>query len=217
MLGRSVLGFSEFLFMYKMDMLKELIEETEKSLSIELNNFERNLEDEARGYSQEQREEYFEYMSDEYWKYKEEQPQIVRVSFFLQSYFSFEHFMFKVCNYFKAKSDIKLEVKDISGQGLEKAKIYISKVIGISSPFQSHYWAKIQYYNQIRNAFVHNAGKYDENNKKQGNTLKNIHSIDVKNNEFILNNYFCLEVIETFVEFTSLLKQETDNLQNRRL
>ncbi|MEY2196747.1 hypothetical protein AB7942_29140 [Neobacillus sp. BF23-41] len=216
MIRRPILGFAEFLFDYKMDTLEDLIKNMEYSLAKDLDNFEKYVEEQAKEYNEEQKQEYYDYMSDEYWKYKDDYPQIVRKSFFLQAYFSFEHLLIEICKHFKRKLDLKLEVKDINGQGLERSKIYISKVIGVSSPFQTPNWTKIQHYNQIRNSFVHNAGEYDENNKKHKAAHQQLKNVDVKNFEFMFNEEFCIEVINTLREFTKLIRSEFETVGNNK-
>ncbi|MEH7419567.1 hypothetical protein V7266_30510, partial [Neobacillus drentensis] len=204
--NKPILGYAEILFDYKMDTLEELIKNTENSLVKNLQDLENYIEEKANEFDEDQKQEYYDFMSDDFWKHKDDYPQIVRKSFFLQAYFSFEHFLNEICNHFKQKLELTLDLKDINGQGLERSKIYISKVIGVSSPFQSKYWTKIQLYNQIRNVFVHNAGEYDDSNKKHRATKQQLKNVDVKNYEFMLNEEFCIEVINTFREFTKLIR-----------
>lgn len=202
-------GLIEILYQHKMELLKELIENIERSLKEELNSFEKRIEKKALAYSEEQRNEYFEYMSDDYWKYKDEHPQIARQSFFLQAYFSFEHLLNEICTYYMRKKDLPLKLTDIKGQGLERAKIYISKVIGVSEPFINPIWNQIQFYNTVRNVYVHNAGEFDETNKKHLVARDSLGYISVNTSyQFILEEKFCLEVIKTFLSFTEILSEE---------
>ena len=209
MVNRQVFGFIEILFNHKLDSLEELIEVTEQRLEDELDNFEKRPDQTAKEYSEQERREYFEFMSDEYWKYKDDHPQIVRQSFFLQAYFSFEHLLNDIC---KMQQNLQLSLKDINGQGLERAKLYISKVIGLPNPFNNHLWRQIQYYNTVRNLYVHNAGEFDVNNNKHRLAKDNLNYISVnRSEEFILEKEFCIEVIETFRLFTNVLREEFEN------
>ena len=56
--------------------------------------------------------------------------------------------------------------KDLKGQGIARAKIFLSKVVGIKKVFDSPEWNEIQNYSKVRNILVHTSGKLDLTQKK---------------------------------------------------
>lgn len=94
-----------------LETLEELIKKTEETLEGNLQDFEDFINEQTRFYSKEQREGYIESILDDYWKYKDEHSQIVRKSFFLQAYFTYEHLLNEVCSHFKRELELKLEIK----------------------------------------------------------------------------------------------------------
>ena len=50
---------------------------------------------------------------------------------------------------------MKLSFKDLSGQGITRARNYLVKVAGIETPFQSSNWQRVKLLAEVRNALVH--------------------------------------------------------------
>ena len=50
----------------------------------------------------------------------------------------------------------KLSASDCKGKGIDQAKTYLKKFVGIDFPDQSEYWNKITNYRKVRNKIVHN-------------------------------------------------------------
>jgi hypothetical protein len=60
-------------------------------------------------------------------------------------------------------SELTSKVSDFQGQGLERAKLILRKVGGVTTAFNSAEWEKIQSYKKLRNKIMHNGGLVEKN------------------------------------------------------
>ena len=86
---------------------------------------------------EEERVAYYDYMYDEYVEISETIPRIQWYSEFLVVYSTFEHLMNKLCQIVQGRSGFDLSFKDLSGQGITRARNYLVKVAGVETPFNS--------------------------------------------------------------------------------
>lgn len=63
-----------------------------------------------------------------------------------------------ICRAYQLMYKYKLTVKDISGQGIERAILYLEKVVGISGIKSHGNWEYIRTLRDARNMIVHNGG-----------------------------------------------------------
>lgn len=77
---------------------------------------------------------------------------------FIAAYSQFEVALNRLCIEFKDACGLNLSFKDLSGTGIERAKNYISKVVGASACFSGAHWQTISLCSEIRNALVHSNG-----------------------------------------------------------
>ncbi|KDC51034.1 hypothetical protein [Pseudoalteromonas fuliginea] len=80
-------------------------------------------------------------------------------SIFITQYSYIEHILDEICEFYAAKTGAKLKLKDLNGAGIERAKNYISKFMGLPEPFGKAEWGRIKDYAKIRNKIIH-AGLY---------------------------------------------------------
>lgn len=92
-------------------------------------------------------------------------PYILWRTTFLHSYFVLESALDQVCKNVGEAEDYVLTLKDISGQGIQRASTYLRKVCKVTMPFETDKWKKLQDFNKVRNAFVHSDGVVDKSNK----------------------------------------------------
>jgi hypothetical protein len=166
--------------------------------------------------------EQIEYMEDEYYdddlhiewvedfekrfmSIKVDHHNIMKNSVFLQVYFTFEDTLFQYCKVLESVSQSKIKLKDLTGQGIEKYKNYLSKVFNLEYVFSSNNWSLINCYNQIRNVFVHNGGIIPEPNKvKVNNCIKQLGQNQVYSNKgeqlTIGDNWEVIKLFNLFFE-----------------
>lgn len=87
---------------------------------------------------------------------KEVYPQLARASLFATGYGLLEHFMVSVCRH----SERHLKgpaLKDLRGEGIHRARLYLSKVANLDFP-EKQEWYDLTTYGALRNALVHAQG-----------------------------------------------------------
>jgi hypothetical protein len=89
-------------------------------------------------------------------------PQYQRKACFLMIFSMLEDDLNQFCELIRIELDLKINLPDITGRGIERAKTYLSKVAEIEFPKQSAEWERIQRFRDLRNVLVHEAGYLDE-------------------------------------------------------
>ena len=84
--------------------------------------------------------------------------QIVRASLFGTAYGTFEHFLVRICQQHHAQgSNQGLALNELRGDGIDRAKLYLTKVAKIELP-ETNEWQDLNDYRSLRNSFVHEQG-----------------------------------------------------------
>jgi hypothetical protein len=92
-------------------------------------------------------------------------PQILRASLFSTAYGIFEHFLNAICKQSHSQGYVQgLALKDLRGEGIHRAKLYLTKVAKINLPDTSE-WKDLSDYGLLRNSLVHAQGYLAENDK----------------------------------------------------
>ncbi|WP_143191906.1 hypothetical protein [Paenibacillus sp. P46E] len=132
---------------------------------------------------------------------------VVRAGLFFAAYSYFEGSLFLVCENLY-NPNVRITVKDLSGNGIEKYKVYIEKVLLLDFPKESPEWSKLNFLNTIRNHMIHNGASYKEVNPKvskavsqfEGITINKHNRVEITTNDFIRD-----EVLFTMHRFLELL------------
>lgn len=151
---------------FELDAVRQYVNFSSTALVKEQKTFALRVEKEKEKYSAEESQEYLDWLADDWQNLHEEFPKILWSSAYVTAFNLFEIKMNEVCNGIKKPPGISLDLKDISGQGIERAKTYISKVIGITTPFSKEPWSRCISHSKVRNLLVHVGG---ETNSDMGN------------------------------------------------
>lgn len=183
----------------------KLIEDLLKNKEEEFNSW---IEEKASKLSKDEKDEFYEFHSDDHWELSEVYPNILRGSLFVACISLAEHELISLCKYLHKENKYDLSLDDIKGKGIYRAKIYLNKVVNIENSIS---WNDILIFQKIRNFIVHNRGKLDksDNAKEVENYVALNPSVkldDLKRLQF--SGMFCLEVIEKLGEFFNKLFQE---------
>jgi len=185
--------------------LEDLLEQKERSFSIQ-------IEQEAHTFTEDQREEFYEFHADTHWQIAEVFPDILRKSLFTTCYSYLEDSLNRYGDYLYKHNTYKLTLSDLKHDGIVRAQVYLKKVVGINFPDQTPTWMDIKQYNLIRNFIIHNNGKIKGDPNKLEPIMKFIDdhpSITLKDRErIVLSKEFSLEFIKTMGVFFSLLTEE---------
>jgi len=64
----------------------------------------------------------------------------------------------RLCNYVRRKTGQTLAVMDLKGQGINRAKEYLSRVAGLKKIWETSAWHEVQVASDVRNAIAHSDG-----------------------------------------------------------
>lgn len=101
-----------------------------------------------------------------HWKLYDIFPTLQWTSIFNSAYSLFERHLNDLCTILEKNASTKIGLTDLKGQGIERAKIFLSKITGITNVFDSPEWTDIQNYSKVRNILVHTSGKLDLTKEK---------------------------------------------------
>lgn len=127
------------------------------------------FEAELASLTQEQRAEYDnDHFADEIWLIETQLPRMQWYAQFLVVFGTAEAMLNKLCDFVQRRSQLSVAVKDMHGMGIERAALYLSKVVKVTSPFQAPAWQRAKLLAEIRNAIAHKDGELraEKNNPK---------------------------------------------------
>jgi hypothetical protein len=192
--------FDHVMSSYRLRKLEHYLQVTEKYLDKAKTDFDSWAAEQMKGLTREQYDEFQDFHQDEYWRYEEEFPRILRNSFLVSACSLFEHEIDILCEKLKKRESIPIGWKELRGDALERFKIYL-KLAKIDWDFKSSDWQEINNYYLIRNCIVHGNGLIkgfrDEKALRNLNDKKKIISEDTIEEEIALKATFCQEIIST--------------------
>lgn len=143
--------------------------------------------------SKEEKEEYFEWNSEDYFLVEDVFTQISVRSFVVILFAYIEDGMNVLCNAEYAdkvrsqkKEDLeqlKVKYTDMQGQGIKRAKLYLEKIIGRNLNSDKQPWSEIETLRKIRNIIVHCDGYTSDSLKKDGNFTRHLNAKMLKLND----------------------------------
>lgn len=206
------LVFSSFL--YELDITKQMISTTESLLTDHAQNQKRIIDQNAKSLTDEQKEDYYQFHSDDHYHYNITFPNIFRYSMLTYIYSMFEKYLNDLCIILKRQLNIKIDLKDINGNGIKRAELFLSKVIEIPFPHQNSEWQSIiNIFSEIRNIVVHRNGELKSNHENSiinSFIINNSDKISINNYFVEFNDKFLIYFIEQISTFTYLLNEIID-------
>lgn len=139
---------------------------TESALENEKIQFNEIYQTRVSGLTAEKKKNFDQFSIGIHWKLYDVFPNLQWNSIFNSAYTMFENHMNELCKIYEKETTKKNSLKDLKGQGIERAKTFLSKVIGITNVFDSKEWSEIQDYSKVRNILVHTSGELDLSQKK---------------------------------------------------
>ncbi len=136
----------------------------------------------------------------EYFLYANEYPNILRKSFLITMYSYLEHELIKTCEFKKESESLQLDINQLNGGVLERAKNYLKLIGKDISNCKS--WSEINNIKAIRNCIVHSDGVLtSEKDKHIRNYIKKRQDIRVEGDAIFLTTDYCRHAIITFSDF----------------
>jgi len=154
-----------WLFEYEINKFKKYSVTVEDLLAQKLKGFTDQVDKQAAKLSKEERDEFYEYMSDEHSHLSETFPNTLRESLFLATYSYMENTVRRFCSFVQEHYGYKISVKDLSGHGIQVCFKYLEKVA--EAPFDpgSTTWDQVKFLNDLRNIIVHSNGEVNPHDK----------------------------------------------------
>lgn len=139
-------------------------------------------------------------------------PSLLRESVFVTLYALLESELNQLCYLFDKHANHAMELEDVSGSGIFRAKKYLIKVAGMDFPSRNPDWGDIRNYNRIRNCIMHSQGSIREASNKLNNYIYN-HS------ELSTDDHGNIEMKKRFVSkaignIKELFKEISEELQD---
>jgi hypothetical protein len=92
-------------------------------------------------------------------------PRLHFYAHFLLAYAIFERGLLQSCKRVRRARKLTLDVSDIAGQGINRSRLYLSKVTLMRTPFETPVWQRVVLHNDVRNAIAHRSGYIDADSK----------------------------------------------------
>ena len=151
--------FITSLLNFDLENLENYCQIMETSLKNQKKNFEEWLEKEAEKLSEEEKEEFYDFYSDDYWELSNVFPNTLRSSLLVAAYSVLERQLVACCTELWNKNQYPVKPNIPQRRIIFEARNYLITHAGISIPDTSPNWSGIVSYNKIRNSIVHNGGK----------------------------------------------------------
>lgn len=195
---------------HRLDELKNYLDVTEKYLQKAKTDFEEWSHEQVKRLPSEQQQEFYDLYYDDYWRYKEKFPRILRNSFLVSALTLLEYEMNIICRRLKKEQQIPINPSDLRGNTLEQAKLYF-KLAELNLTFNDKTWQEINNYYLIRNCIVHNNGlikgsRYETKLRAYTIRTKITDKLIVfpevrPHDQIALTDQFCKQVVETIQIF----------------
>lgn len=206
---------AEHLITSEIGELRELTSLIDTLLTEEVKRFSSRIDKMAQELSKEEQDEYYEWQSDDYWRFPEAFPNITAASLFVTNYSFLEYQLLLICKSLHSIKNFPIKLSDLKGEGIFLAGNYLKKVVGLSDfPDQTAHWNEICQYNRIRNFVVHNNSQLNDSDGANAIKLyiKNKSSITLDaNDRFQISLKFITEEIDTIEAFFKDFLKSLDN------
>lgn len=191
--------------------------ETEKNWKKNDTKLQKEIEVILDKYPQEHHEDIIQSYSWDLYINQSKFPSIHRESLVITMYNFFEDQLNRLCEIFAESIECRLKLKDLHGQGIERAFLFLTKAVGIDFSTMGKEWPYIKSVNSLRNQIVHNGGilPSEVDNKLNQFVEKNTHLSGSAGNSVQLHDGFIQELITIQIEFFDKLDNEVQKfIQN---
>jgi len=124
---------------------------------------------------------------------------ILRASIFTSLYSFLESRFNWVCLQRKGQ-DIRLDLKQISGKGITRARTYWTKVLRLELP-EDPLWQRLQGYSLVRNCLVHRGGEVSADDTKLRGYISKNPNLGLPADVIVIHQGFCEEVLGSIEAF----------------
>lgn len=133
--------------------------------------------------------------------FKDHFPSLQRRSALITICTSFECELDELCNNFRERKNLKLSLKEITGKGVERASLYLEKVVGLDMKKETATWNEIKRIQRLRNWIVHQNAKSPERNSELEQYVACNPYLSVKDDEIYISKGYLKDVIDSFCAY----------------
>jgi len=197
-------NLNQVLIEFSIENLNSYVLKIEEFLEKELEHFNEEFEKKTRGWDEEEKNEYGEHLSDEYWILAETHPNFLRSSMFVSIYSFFEKALKDLCEFSKkGKNNSQLSSSQKISK-IAKNLLYLEKCHSINFSKEIKEWEKIDgIYRGIRNVIAHDGGEIEINRLEEYTSL--FEGIPMKINsstgELLPQAELCLSFLRDITKF----------------
>lgn len=205
--------YRHLLINFSIENLNSYVTKIEEFLEEEIENFQKDFQNETHGWKQEDKDEYGETLSDEYWILSETHPNFLRSSMFTSSYSFFEKEIKDLSLSYKNKRTISNNPPGKKISGIAKSLYYLESSFGIKFSEEIEEWGRLNgVYREIRNSIVHDGGEIKDGKLEDYTLLTKIFpfKIDKSTSELLLEKEMCLLYLKDQANFFDRLFRMID-------
>lgn len=115
----------------------------------------------------ERQQDFIEDASEDYAELHETFPSMFRTSLFVMCVADFEHSLNGLADLFQMAKKLEISFKEIRGEGIERARLFLKKVAKVGFPDDSGDWSRIKEFAVLRNLMVHADGRVPPGHKDE--------------------------------------------------
>jgi hypothetical protein len=195
----------------KLERFRDYTLEIESKFSADKSKLADSFSQATEGLSESERQEVETYFSDDYYIIEEVHVGLYRKSTLVSVYSFLENSLNTLCRHLYKRNGYPVELDDLRGEGIVRAKCYLEKLAGIDFSLMNGQWGIILSFNKVRNCIVHSEGniKDSKSSEKLENIVKNTSGLSLRDERYIkIDREYIDAVITTIEEFMEKLHDQ---------
>ncbi|WP_162816456.1 hypothetical protein [Halomonas sp. BN3-1] len=186
----------------KLERFREYTLEIECKFSADKNRLADSFSEATEGLNDDEIREVENYFSDDYYIIEEIHVGLYRRSTLVSVYSFLENSLNTLCGHLYKRHGYPVEVGDLHGEGIVRAKSYLEKLAGIDFSLLNGEWSTISSFNKIRNCIVHSEGniKAARSTTQLKSIVTNSPGLSLKDERYIKIDREYIDAIITTVE-----------------
>ena len=159
----------------KLERFRDYTLEIESKFAADKSRLADSFTQATEGLGESERQEVETYFADDYYIIEEVHVGLYRKSTLVSVYSFLENSLNTLCRHLYKRNGYPIELDDLRGEGIVRAKCYLEKLAGIDFSLMNGQWSIILSFNKVRNCIVHSEGniKASKSSEKLENVVKN--------------------------------------------
>jgi hypothetical protein len=204
--------FTGLILNIRMDELRAYVGASERAFEEAFRAFDDAVAAEAAKMTEEQRDDFYAWKTQEAFELSEKFPRLGRHLAFAATFAFFEHTLTNLCDQVQRHVGLTIGVRDMKGNGVDAAKNYLKKAAKVNVPTDTANWERLMIYGKIRNLIMHNESQVSGYRSANGSPttaarefeswVSKVGEIEVTiAGDFTLSTGVCLAAVDTVRAF----------------